>query len=136
MGAAPIPTFPLTAWEQAAIVCLFVVFVLFLMWLLLRYMLSHFSKIIDSVQMLVDKFLTATENREVRFVDSLDKRDEMYQTRNAPTLIEIRALQVKVDILNNTLTDHDAKTDQALADMRVARQKRSKSETVPRPETQ
>jgi uncharacterized membrane protein YvbJ len=136
MGTAPIPTFPLTAWEQAAIVCLFVVFVLFLMWLLLRYMLSHFSKIIDSVETLVDKFLMATENRDKRFVDSLDKRDELYEIRNAPTLVEIKALQVKVDILNNTLTDHDAKTDQALADMRIARQKRSKSETVPRPETQ
>jgi hypothetical protein len=94
-------------------------------------MLTHFGKIVDSIQVLVDKFLKDTEIRDERFVSSLDKRDTRFEGQTALTLIELRAVQAKLDILNNTLTDHDAKTDQALTDMRTAKAKRA-AKTVPR----
>jgi hypothetical protein len=131
MGTAPIPTIPLTAWEQAVAVCLFILFGLFLVWLLLRYMLTHFGKIVDSIDKLVDKFLKATEFRDERFVESLDRRDTRFEGQTTLTLVELRAVQAKLDILNGTLIDHDAKTDQALADMRTAKAKRA-AKTVPR----
>jgi len=132
MDTPPIPNIPFTAWEQIVAVTLFVVFVLFLLWMLLRYMLTHFSKIVNSIDELVDKFLKATELRDERFVSSLDKRDTRFEGQTTLTLIELRAVQAKLDILNNTLTDHDAKTDQALADMRTAKANRA-AKTVPRP---
>lgn len=94
-------------------------------------MLNHFKSITDAQEKIVERFMESADSRDIRFTQALDKRDAMFEGRNALTIAEIKTVQVKLDVMNNTLIDHDAKTDQALADMRAAKLKQSKSKTVP-----
>lgn len=115
---------PASAWQQYGIVCLFVVFCLYLLWMVFKYVFNHFRNITSSMDMIIDKFLTASELRDEKFIEAIQRSDNDASLRSDISVAAMGVVATKLDSLNTSFLVHDTRMEQALADMRTAISKR------------
>ena len=125
METPPTIALPLSAWAQAGIVCLFIVFVIVLLWMLLRFMFQHFNDIMTSLDTVVNRFQNSMEMRDNQFLNALSNRDDSFDERNAAVIVAITEISKGQVVLSSSFEAHNARMVQALEDMRKARAKRT-----------